>query len=273
VRQRPSSPQRELKFTRAISIKSPTELRRITLFGKDKMDSLYTDPTALKRLSANLQWVAIALVVCGVVVQVVKHLVDLRERNVSTALSASKEDARIKKEQELQAALEKSKLDYQQLSASAKQLQDHLSKAEIAAPKIDRQGRIAASPFVSYDSEFSEGVAEARRLFSAGDLDGAFRVADGLRKKNDDFGLAYFLLGSVEAERGNFENAEALLKKALSLGLDTADEAWCLHNLGLAVGSQGRQVSAIDYIKQAHKKAPNEAGITQTFEKIPPELR
>jgi tetratricopeptide (TPR) repeat protein len=237
------------------------------------METLYTDPTALKRLSANLQWCAIALVVCGVVVQVVKHLVDLRERSVSAALSAAKDQSRIKKEQELQVALEKSKQDYEQLSSSAKELQDRLEKAEIAAPKIDRQGRIAASPFVSYASEFSEGIAEARRLFSAGDMDGAFRVADGLRKRKDDFGLAYFLLGSVEAQRSHFGEAEAFLKKALSLGLDVADEAWCLHNLGLVVGSQGHQLKAIDYIKEAHKKAPNEVGITQTYEKIPLDLR
>lgn len=62
-----------------------------------------TDPTELRRLSANLQWVAIMLAVFAVLVQVAKHLTDIRERRITAEHGALREAERQQAETELSA--------------------------------------------------------------------------------------------------------------------------------------------------------------------------
>lgn len=59
------------------------------------------DPAELRRLSANLQWIAITLAVFAVAVQIAKHLTDIRERRISTEQNAVREAARAKVDAEL----------------------------------------------------------------------------------------------------------------------------------------------------------------------------
>ena len=220
-----------------------------------------------------LQWGAISLVALGALVQTAKHLVDLRERNISSALAREKDDVQAKKEAAIQAALVKSRSDYDKLAASSKDLQERVSKAEAQAPKLDRRGRFVAGPNVTYGSEFSEGIARAERLLSTGDLDGAYQIGEELRAKRDDFGLAYFILAIVEGERKHVEVCETYLKKALACGVDDWHEALCFYNLAEIATERGQETESFDYIRQAHRKAPTDPHIEAAYEKLPAEYR
>ena len=237
------------------------------------MEAFFSDPAALKRLSPLLQWGAIGLVAMGALVQTAKHFVDLRERNLSSALARDKDDVQAKKEAALQAALAKSKSDCDKLAALSKDLQERIGKAEAMAPKLDRRGRIVAGPNVTYASEFSEGISRAERLLSTGDLDGAYQIGEELRAKRDDFGLAYFILAIVEGERKHVDVCEAYLKKAMACGVDDWHEALCFYNLAEIATDRGQEAESFDYIRQAHRKAPTDPHIEAVYEKLPPEYR
>ena len=52
-------------------------------------------------------------------------------------------------------------------------------------------------------------------------------------KKKDDFGPAYYLMGVIELEKGNYLNGEQQIHKALKLGLPKAQETEAYNNLNL----------------------------------------
>jgi tetratricopeptide (TPR) repeat protein len=242
----------------------------LPLVPRPEMELLHNDPIALRRLSAVLQWLAIGLVVGGVLLQSMKQLVDLKERRVTTAINAARDAERLKKEQELQAALAKTAGDYEQVSASAKDLATKLAVAQQAAPKVNGAGRTgSATPL----PELMAGIAEARRLFAAGDLDGAYRIGEGLKERNRNFGLAYFVMGTVEAQRHRLDQAEQLLRQAISCGLDAHDEAWCRNNLSVIAAARGRTEEAIALIIEAHALAPNDPEVNKAYHKLPSAVR
>ena len=243
------------------------------MLGRQPMEAFFSDPATLKRLSPLLQWGAIGLVALGALVQTAKHLVDLRERSLSSALAREKEDTRAKKEAALQAALVKIRSDFDKLAASSNELRERAARAEAMAPKLDQRGRIVAGPNVTYSSEFSEGIARAERLLSAGDLDGAYQIGEELRAKRDDFGLAYFILAIVEGERKHVDVCETYLNKALACGVDDWHQALCFYNLAEIATERGQEAESFDYIRQAHRKAPTDPHIEAAYEKLPPEYR
>ena len=237
------------------------------------MEALFSDPAALKRLSPLLQWSAIGLVALGAVVQTAKHLVDVRERSLSAALARASDEARTKKEADLQAALAKARSDYDKLAATSKDWQDRISKAEALAPKFDERGRIVAGPSATYPTEFSEGVAKAERMLSTGDLDGAYGIGQDLLAKKSDFGLAYFILGIVEGERKHVDVCETYLKKAMACGVDNWHQALCLYSLAEIEMVRGQKAASYDYIRQAHTKLPSDPHIQAAYDKLPEEYR
>lgn len=68
-----------------------------------------SDPSNLKRLSGVLQWIAIGLVFCGGFVQVLRLIVDQRERAISREIATDKENEQQDREAALRADLEASK--------------------------------------------------------------------------------------------------------------------------------------------------------------------
>lgn len=71
----------------------------------------FEDPANLKRLSGLLQWFAIGLVFLGGVLQLLRFVVDQREKSLSLALSQQKETARVERENALRADLEQSRAE------------------------------------------------------------------------------------------------------------------------------------------------------------------
>ena len=167
----------------------------------------------------------------------------------------------------------KARSDYDKLAATSKEWQERVSKAEAQVPKFDERGRIVAGPSAAYPTEFSEGIAKAERMLSAGDLDGAYQIGQELLAKKDDFGLAYFILAIVEGERKHVDVSENYLKKAMSCGVDNWHQALCLYSLAEIALERGQEAASYDYIRQAHAKAPTDPHIQAAYDKLPDEYR
>jgi tetratricopeptide (TPR) repeat protein len=142
-------------------------------------------------------------------------------------------------------------------------LQQQINQAEAIAPQLDPGGRILASPFVSYASEFSEGIARARALCQEGKLDEAYSIAEGLATKRPDFGLAYFIMGTIEIQRQHLNVAEEQLNAAIMKGLLKSDEAWALNNLATIYLVTNRREEALRSLEKAVLLDPGIAEITK----------
>ncbi len=147
-----------------------------------------------------------------------------------------------------------------ELSAATNSLaiaNQRISELSEAAPRIDKTGRIVAAPGVFYASEFTDGVSRAKALFTQGQFADAFAEAERLSKTKPDFGLAYFIMGTVRTQEGQYVEGQTLLTKAISFGLAESDLAWAYHNLGIAAVRQGENLKAKGYFESAIKADPN----------------
>jgi len=142
------------------------------------------------------------------------------------------------------------KKDQKQKGLRIKELKSEVNYLTITAPKLLPDGRIAASPFVTMASEFSDGINEARKLFNDGEDDKAYRIAKSLSEKNPKFGLSYFLMGTIELQRGNYQAGDELLLKSIALEIPKGDEAWAYNNLGISALRQKRLNEAINYLEK-----------------------
>lgn len=68
----------------------------------------WNDPSFLRSASAGIQWLVIALASLAVCLQTAKHFIDLREKRISSSLTALKEKDQQNREEELREKLETS---------------------------------------------------------------------------------------------------------------------------------------------------------------------
>lgn len=68
----------------------------------------WADPAALRSLSASIQWTVIGFALIAVGLQTAKHFVDLREKRISSALAAKKDQANEDEKRELREKLDAS---------------------------------------------------------------------------------------------------------------------------------------------------------------------
>jgi len=151
-------------------------------------------------------------------------------------------------------------------------LEAEVNKLNLTAPKLLPDGRIAASPGVFYASEYSDEANQVRNLFNQGKFDEAYAIADKLKKKNPKFGLAHFLLGTIEIQRGNIIKGVESLEHAISLELTDEDRAWAYHNLGIAALRNQNINKAIEYLKKAIQTNPNMKESKNTLQSIEEQL-
>lgn len=148
------------------------------------------------------------------------------------------------------------------------ELNTEVDKLSLTSPKLLPDGRIAASKGVSFSSEYSETASTARNLFNEGKFDEAYTIAESLMKKIPDFGLAYFLVGTIEVQRGNIVEGEKLLEKSIQLELTNGDRAWALHNLGIVSMKKQNITEAIDYLTKAIEINPDMEESKRTLSSI-----
>ena len=103
----------------------------------------------------------------------------------------------------------------------------------------------------------TQAIAQAKSLCEEGRDDEAYKIADDLRQKDPDFGQAYFVLGTVELRKKNYNEGADLLYKAVNLGLPDEDMAWALHNLGIFSLRKKDFVKAKDYLEKSIRFNPD----------------
>ncbi len=99
-------------------------------------------------------------------------------------------------------------------------------------PPADEQEEAVAQ--VISESGYSDLIAQAKDFCDEGKYDEAYKIADDLRRKDPDYGQAYFVLGTIEQRRKHYNKGEDLLNRAVSLEMPDKDMAWALHNLGIS---------------------------------------
>lgn len=85
-----------------------------------------SDPADLKRLSNLLQWTAIALVFFGGALQLLRFVVDQREKTISAGLFQKKKAAQLQREQETAAQLAQANVEIGQLKEQRHELVSRL---------------------------------------------------------------------------------------------------------------------------------------------------
>ncbi len=106
------------------------------------------------------------------------------------------------------------------------------------------------------ETDYSEEIAHARRLYNEGKYDEAYIIADDLRQKNPDFGLAYLILGTTEMHNKHYDKGERLLIEAVQLGLSDKDRAWAFHNLGISLVRNKNYEKAGEFLEKSVELNP-----------------
>jgi tetratricopeptide (TPR) repeat protein len=116
-----------------------------------------------------------------------------------------------------------------------KQLEARAGEMNVSIPEQLADEQTGDGDQVIPEQNVNDIIAQARSLCNEGKYDEAYKISDDLRQKNPDLGLAYFILGTVEMRRENFDEGEGLLNRAVQLGLPDDDMAWAFHNLGISL--------------------------------------
>jgi tetratricopeptide (TPR) repeat protein len=152
-------------------------------------------------------------------------------------------------------------------------LEKQVKNIELSSPKIDNQGRIASSPYVTMASEFSDGISESRELFNRGDLKGSFKKAEELINKKNDFGLAYFIKGTILFKWGRYSEAILDFNKAIKYGLDKSDLTWCYHNMAINELHRNNREEAYKFFIKCYNISPDFNESKDIFETLKKEIK
>lgn len=137
------------------------------------------------------------------------------------------------------------------------QLEAQVGKLNITTPKQLSDEKKDASHQVIRETEYSDKIAQARSLCREGKYDEAYKIADNLRQKYPDFGLAYFVLGTIEMRRKRYKKGEDLLNRAIQLGIPDEDAVWAFYNLRISSLQKQDFEKARDFFEKAVKLNAN----------------
>lgn len=113
-----------------------------------------------------------------------------------------------------------------------------------------------------------QATAQVKRHFKEGRYDDAYRIAEDLRQKDPEFGLSYFILGTIELSRERYDKGEELLRKAIQLGLSDEDKAWAFHNLGVSSLRKNDYEKARAFLEKAVGLSPNMEESLKTLDEL-----
>ncbi len=131
------------------------------------------------------------------------------------------------------------------------QLKTRVDSLNMKVPRQPADQQTEAGHRFDSGKENSEIIARVKSLCIEGKSDEAYEIADGLRQKYPDFGLAYFMLGTIAMYREDYDKGEYLLNRAIQLGLPDADLAWAFHNLGVSALKKEDFEKAREFLEQA----------------------
>ncbi len=113
-----------------------------------------------------------------------------------------------------------------------------------------------------------QATAQVKSHFKEGRYDDAYRIAEDLRQKNPEFGLAYSILGTIELHREHYDKGEEMLKKAIQFGLPDEDKAWAFHNLGVSSLRKKDYEKAREFLEKAVGLSPNMEESQKTLDEL-----
>ncbi len=123
-----------------------------------------------------------------------------------------------------------------------------------------------AIPQVIPETDSSDVMVQVKSLCNEGKYDEAYRIADELRQKKPDFGLAYFVLGTIEMRKEHYDKGEELLNRAVQIGLPDEDMSWAFHNLGISLLRKKDYNKAREFLEKTVKLNSNMEGSRRTLE-------
>lgn len=154
-------------------------------------------------------------------------------------------------------------------SKKFQELNKQVDNLSAIAPKLDLHGRIVQGTGVSFSSEFNEGIERARTLYNQEKFDEAYEIAKSLARKKPDFGLAYFIMGTIEVNKGNDDSsAEANLLKAINLGIPKYEEALTYYNLAVIKQKQSKIDDALSLLEKGVKSDSTVKEIKEYLDKL-----
>ncbi len=103
------------------------------------------------------------------------------------------------------------------------------------------------------EQDYNDIIAHARDLCKKGKLDYAYKIVDELRQKSPGYGLAYYVIGTIEIRKKRYDKGEALLNKAVKLVLSDKEKAGVFHNLGIASVRRKNIEKAKGFLEKAIK--------------------
>jgi tetratricopeptide (TPR) repeat protein len=112
-------------------------------------------------------------------------------------------------------------------------------------------------PQVLPEIDSSDVMVQVKSLYNEGKYDEAYRIADDLRQKKPDFGLAYFVLGTIEIRKEHYDKGEELLNRAVQLGLPDDEMAWAFYNLGKSSLRKKDYKKVREFLEKTVKLKPN----------------
>ncbi|MGR3174337.1 MAG: tetratricopeptide repeat protein [Candidatus Scalindua sp.] len=130
-------------------------------------------------------------------------------------------------------------------------LEAQVNESIVPAPGQLADEQIETSTQVIPETDLSDVIAQARSLCNEGKYDEAYKIADDLRRKNPDFGQAYFVLGTIEMRKERYSKGVELLNRAIHLELPNEDTAWAFHNLGIASLRKKDYEKAKEFLEKA----------------------
>ena len=140
-------------------------------------------------------------------------------------------------------------------------------------PKLDPWGRLQLSPWFTISSDFDTGINKAKGLYSAGNVNEAYKIAEELVHKNKTFGLGYYLMGVIEIDKGKNAEGEKNILKAINLKIPPEDEAWGYYHLGRSVMKRKKNDEALKYFEKALALDPNMEKTKQMIDKLKKDIK
>jgi tetratricopeptide (TPR) repeat protein len=156
------------------------------------------------------------------------------------------------------------------LNMFTKENQKSLSEKEEAiyqrTVRLDSQNVITLEQLTDEEETLSKVIPETdssyvmvqvKSLYNEGKYDEAYRIAYDLKQKKPDFGLAYFVLGTIEIRKEHYDKGEELLNRAVQLGMPDDDMAWAFYNLGKSSLRKKDYKKARELLEKTIKLKPN----------------
>ncbi len=130
-------------------------------------------------------------------------------------------------------------------------LEAQVNESIVPVPEQLADEQIETGTQVIPETDLSDLITQAKSLCNEGKYDEAYRIADDLRRKNPDFGQAYFVLGTIEMRKERYSKGVELLNRAIHLKLPNEDTAWAFHNLGIASLRKKDYEKAKEFLEKA----------------------